>query len=1533
MKSAFKIFSYFVFLTTYVLLFLIVSILVISQTELFRNFVKDQITETLNNKVNGSVTFSSIEGNLFSRLELNNPTIMDSVGDTVISADAIKINYMPLFLLAGQLNIANLELVNPVVRFSVSKSGENNFASLIKQDSSQTSDAADTTRSAPFIKNLNIKSIKITNGEMSLKIAKTDTGSYLKTTIDYDEQNFYKLNLWLSASHKSNKSSVELFDFSVIEKKSGYHITQLALKAELKENQILDINTLKIKTDSSEFLLLANLKFPRSLKTDTLFVDNLRHANLTASVKLTPFNFYDLYAFLPNVNMLKGDVVVDVKASGSLDTLRAESVIVSFGENTGLKLSGVLYHLLGGKKLKMSVDVEKGKIESGDVSKLLPTIPIPNFSQAGTVGLTAHYEGEPKTFKYKVELSSERSGKINAEGDFDFGKHPATYSVNAKTDHVNLGAWLDNPDLESDISLTTQVQGESFFFDELNLEGLITIDASRFKSHELESGLISVKSSGSKADVKVNLNTYYADAEIGGTVMKEDSLFTFDLTAGARRLDLSAVIPQTAKTKIDFSSEIDFVLGSNIFDAKIDLALNRFYVGNHQLPNGNISAALTTNPNETEVRLESEYLDFNLKSNKGFTYWEKWMTVTANNLTFLIDSARVVRWDDDQGNKNRNYASWNWKIKNIEPIMEIIQRDDIYAFGEGRGRTETLDTLLFSEFNIVMDSISIGREFQINNLKISADVDSIGNKHFLRYSSGKVSVNADEIITGDRLWGKLNFETISKNNSADYILSLSDPNNLLSLSTNGKVRFLPDTIEIKLKQMNVNSILASWKNDYESTLSVSKNSVGVDSLRVSSGKQSVTLSGELNENGNREMLLLGSNIQIAPIINMFNPGFVLLPEGQLNVRVFAYGLLSDPSIELNLFSSPILIKGVDYGQINGTANLADKDVDFSFLLVDKVQSEVAEFSGAIPNQEDSLKLKPHVNLKLNGFNLGLMNDFIPNVRDLGGIVNADFTVAFKDGKRDIQGELLVSQGSVRLESNNVLYSGIKGRAVVRNNFVNISGVDIMSPNNGKAILFGTFELENFIPVKNYNLSLAMTDFLVLNKVQSNDSNLYGVVEVQGQLKMRGGFEQSTLNGNIKLKKAEIGVISGAANDRTFLNEDSFISFVSATPDTTSKNETEKQAVFRFKKREKTFLSGFSAFIVADASQNTQFALLLNKATGERLETTAAGNLTIQYQRENLSLTGVMNVLSGRYDFYTAKFIVQNDGYLRWSGNAFEPELKLVAKTNLIRQRPSPTKSEETMAENNTLTINIEGAASTPKFTYDIISQLADGQTKSPATSPTLRDNIAANVISLILINQWANDPWLQTTTRNFSGVGTEDLISNTGYNALFGTLSNHLGRYLNSADSRIKYVNLNVQGNRGVTENWGISGGYEINDNWTVIGGFNYGSGNAGQTLTTQTANTQKNLNLSFRVENKLTENLSWDVFQEYDPYAFDPDLDNQTIYGVSLFYRKRFYYWNELNPFLKEDKNAKSKPTDRKSETGASPNPETEQRTQIQNQ
>ena len=31
----------------------------------------------------------------------------------------------------------------------------------------------------------------------------------------------------------------------------------------------------------------------------------------------------------------------------------------------------------------------------------------------------------------------------------------------------------------------------------------------------------------------------------------------------------------------------------------------------------------------------------------------------------------------------------------------------------------------------------------------------------------------------------------------------------------------------------------------------------------------------------------------------------------------------------------------------------------------------------------------------------------------------------------------------------------------------------------------------------------MTDFLVLNKVQSNDSNLYGVVEVQGQLKMRG----------------------------------------------------------------------------------------------------------------------------------------------------------------------------------------------------------------------------------------------------------------------------------------------------------------------------------------------------------------------------------------------------------------------------------------------
>lgn len=1530
MKTFFKIITYFLFLLTYVLLFTIAGAMIFSQTEYCKKLIKENIVTMLNQGVNGEIKFSSIEGNLFSRLTLENPLVTDSNGDTLISVAQVNINYMPLFLLTGQLNISNFEIVRPDVRFLIDENGKTNFDGLIKEDSTSSVDTLSSNNSESFIKRIRVKSIAIKQGKIWFANGEHTKHNIIPQTFDYDHFQFDSLNLALGLNYKSDLTTLEIFEFNLKEKISSFAIQELSLKLKMKNNQLLDISKLIVKTDHTSIDFIGKMNFVQPITTDTLFVEHLKDAKLNAEVSLTPFDFKDLYTFLPVVDMLKGPVNVSTKVSGSLDTLRVDELKLKLGLKTKLSATGKLFHLLDADLLSMDVRISNGKVFNNDIQALLPTIGIPSFEKVGLLEVDAHYFGEPLRFAYDAKLNSESHGEVFAFGNFDFTKDDAAYSANLKAKNVNLAKWLNDENLTSNINLNGEVAGKNFTFDDLVLKGSFHLDQTQFQTYKIDNADLEIEGQKEKTTLNLQLSTYFADMSVEGTVNKLDTLFSFDLNSTVRRLNVNGLAAILAKTKIDFAAKSNIVLGSNYLATITDIDINRFTVGSNPFDTGNkylgklhLDALLSEKDNHLDIK--SDYLDAQFSSSQTLPYWQNWFKLSMSSLSFMVDSTQAGDEINEELLGTNSVLDWNWKIKNAEPVMALLKQDHFNISAEGKGKVSTKNQMLSNQFSIKVDSVTVNNSITVFGLNLTGKIDSISSRSQLDSISGKINLTTNKIITGDRLWGSAEFETNLKNNKGNFKFSVNDPNNLLSVDTNGKLKFYSDSIIVDLKKLDIHSVLAAWTLDHKSQLRLTQSSIGVDSLQISSKKSRISLIGELSEDGTKEMVLLGTNMEIAPIINIFNPGFILLPEGQFSFKAYAYGERSDPSVEINLDSSPIKIKGNDYGKISGIANLADKNFDIDISLLDEAQYKMIEIVGIFPNQDDSIKANNSFDVALNNFNLGLLRGFIPTVVEIGGVANANLHIEQIEEVKEIVGNLVLSNGSLRLESNNVLYSDITGKVSINNNFVNIAGVNFNSPNDGKAQLFGTFELENFIPMKGYNLTLVLSDFLILNKVQDSDSKVYGTVSMQGQLKLRGGYEQSNLNGNLKLKKAEIGLLSGSANDRTFLNEYSFINFTSAKSVNTDSTD-ENLTLFKYKKKEKTFLSGFNAFIQLDATQNADFSLLLNKATGERLETSASGNLTMQYQRENLTLTGVLNVLSGKYDFYTAKFVVQDDGFIRWGGNTFDPELKLVAKTNLIRQRPSPSNSEENIAENNTLSINIEGQATAPKLSYDILSQLADGQTKSPATSPTLRDNIAANVISLILINQWANDPWVQNTGRNFSGVGTDDIISNTGYNALFGTLSNHLGRYLNSADNKIKYVNLNVQGNRGVTENWGISGGYEINDKWTFVGGFNYGIGIAGQNLTTQNQAAQKNLNLSFRVENKITENLSWDIFQDYDPYSFDPDMDNQTIYGVSLFYRKRFYHWKELNPFTKNEKENTTNPITRKTETGAPPDPEKKQ-------
>lgn len=1541
MKTIFKLISYSILITAYLVVFLSVSTFLVSQTDWFHDFVKEKITTIANENLNGKLEIDSIGGNFFSRINLENVKLICE-NDTLVSVKKIELHYMPVFALIKNINIASLDLIDPTIHLQTLKDGSLNFSKLSKP--SAEPEKPDTVNSGSGFtpEKITLKSLRIENGnfvfdEEVKSINKDDR------IMNFHDLNFADLNLWLSGSYSKKKMIFDLNKFSFKEKKSNYVLKELKFKTQFESNKLL-LSDFKLETDSSDIAIDAGIQFMKPLQFDSTFKENLQYARLEAEVNLAPFNFYDLLVFVPQVNMLKNKVSIDVKASGSLDTLLAEKVKIKIGRQTFFNANGKLFHLLDSDRLFMDVGITDGKIAYSDVHQLLPVYAIPSFEHAGVLSLSASYNGRPKKFNGEAEIKSQKDGEIKATAFLDFTNSIPEYRTSVSTHILNLKPFLNNNDaVRSNLNISTEISGKGFKLEEIESSGKISIQSSFYETIPVDQAEIFIDAKNQSVNLKSNINSYFAELDLSGTISKNEHAYLFDILLDGRRLNIENLVPQLSKSKINFTSHTNLELNESVaVDSKINFTQLNIDNGKFSPVEMNLNFEMIPGK-KTNLTIGSDWLDAEVKATNDFAYWIKCLNATISNLKIMrSDSVETVVSDFSFLHDTTESIDWKWKIKNIKSLVALIKQPELNVLGSGNGFVSTNGKFLTNKFEVNLDSVAYGNSVEVHQAFLKGDMDSLNIEKLLDYAKGNLKITVGELITGERNWGKLNLESYGLKNRGSYFLDLKDKSNLLSLNSYGFINAYGDSVNLDIDSLSVVSDISNWKLLKPTGISLSRHAFKIDTLLLKSKDQSIFMLGELNEEGSKEAVIEGKNIEISPIVTTFSSGFNFPPNGKFDFKVSAFGYLNDPSVELKLNSTQISIAGNKYGQLEGNVVYDGGYVDAKAYLKNEDQKNVVTLSGLIPLKKSENILdgeNTSYHLTVEDFRLELLKGFIPKILDIGGSLSGQIDYEETPlSDYSLGGSVEIKNGNFRLEINNVLYSDISGSATLQNNIVNIKDLEATSPNNGKARMYGSVELEDFIPTKNYNMNLVLTDFLVLNKAQSLENTVYGTVEVQGLLRMRGGFEQSNLTGNLKLKNTDIGIFSGAANDRAFLNEDSFITWVGKNQETeisrSDSEQTQKtNMLFSYKKRDRLFRTGFNAYVQIEPSQNTQFALILNRATGEKLETTVGGNLLFQYQRETPLMTGNLTVISGGYGFYTAKFQVQKDGEIRWSGDIADPELKLTAQTTLIRNREVSASASSTEGDNNSsdsktqkesnlITIGIEGTASVPKFTYDIVSTLDDGQSKTAASSPLLRDNVTANIISLIVLNQWANDPWATQGQRNFSSVGSSD-ITNSGYNALFGTLSNHLARYLNSADSKIKFVNFQVQkDNKGLTENVEFSGGYELNESWTFSGGVNYNP-NSNNAAATAAANSNP-LNFSLRVENKITDNLSWELYREYNPYTFTRvTTDDPVTYGISLFYRKRFYYWNELNPFRKEEKNGETKPAERKSETGASPVPE----------
>ena len=94
---------------------MLLAVWVLVRTVWFREWLRDQVTSSVNATINGNLTIDAVTGSLFTDVTLHGVVLRES-GAPVLTVERIDAWYNPLDMITGSIRIDRLRVTRPVAR-------------------------------------------------------------------------------------------------------------------------------------------------------------------------------------------------------------------------------------------------------------------------------------------------------------------------------------------------------------------------------------------------------------------------------------------------------------------------------------------------------------------------------------------------------------------------------------------------------------------------------------------------------------------------------------------------------------------------------------------------------------------------------------------------------------------------------------------------------------------------------------------------------------------------------------------------------------------------------------------------------------------------------------------------------------------------------------------------------------------------------------------------------------------------------------------------------------------------------------------------------------------------------------------------------------------------------------------------------------------------------------------------------------------------------------------------------------------------
>ena len=903
--------------------------------------------------------------------------------------------------------------------------------------------------------------------------------------------------------------------------RSGFEIK--AFKANMKwQPRAMEFNSLDIRTAKSH---LTNYFVMRYNNFDDMgeFIDAVKMQGVFRNAVI---HSDDIAYFAPALKDWKKEILVTGALQGTVANLKGKGIELRAGNSSTLNGDIALKGLPDIDKTYIDFKSNDFRTTYADVVTLIPklkTIVEPRLDKLQYVRFKGNFTGFIKDFVTTGTIET-GLGTVLADVNMKFpDQGKPTYTGKISSGGFALGSFVDYDKL-GNIAFNVGIQGSSFTLKDIQakLDGTVTdLD---FNDYNYKN----VKVNGTLAKRLFNGELKTDDENLGlklnGLVdfSKTDPRFNFAATvdrANLKRLKLyKDDIDFNGNLRFDFTGDnIDDFLGTaKIYDAAIfkngrRISFDSLSVESKKTGN---SKSIVVVSNEFDAALAGEYsirelpAAFQIFLNRYYPSYIKPSTrkITNENFSFVITTKNIDEYLDlvDKNLKGFNNSNISGRINSKENLFNLDA--DVPQFGYK---------------NVIFTNTNLQARGNLDSLVMALTVADAFVNDSLHFPGTLINIRSANDLS------KINIST-----SANQTLNSANISGSFQTRNNGfSVVFDPSNFDINGKR---------WTIDKNGELTLTRDMVTTEGLKVYSGDQEVLVTSHLSETGRGTDL----NIDLKKInIGDFAPFFVKSNrlEGLLTGEVVVRDPFGNMNVDVEATAEQFRLDDDSVGKLQITTGYSKSTGRVTVSGNSENKNYNFDINGFI-NTADStgtgIDLTTHLRDKTN---IHILEKYLTGIfSQVNGFAAGDLRVVGKGKNLKYLGNLTVTDASLLVDYTKCTYRIPKAEVKMLEDGIDFGTFQLKDElNNTADVTEGKLYHNNFKDMA-FDFRIKTNRLLLINTSNVDNKQFYGKVIGKASFSFKGPQEDMQMD--IQGEATDSSVISLPISSSRINGETDFLSW-------------------------------------------------------------------------------------------------------------------------------------------------------------------------------------------------------------------------------------------------------------------------------------------------------------------------------------------------------------------------------------------------------